>query len=113
MPKRFLLALAFLACSPSLKTQVQVQLQPLPSDADVKVFPDSLPACPYQQVGLIASHDMDKTLKAARRMGADGVIGTVLATPSKDPDGAPLCGTRKCVEFNTVAIRFEDPSCRD
>jgi len=113
MPKRFLLALAFLACSPSLKTQVQVPLQPLPSDAEVKVFPDSLPKCPYEQVGLIASHDLEKTLKAAREMGADGVIGTVLATHPQGPNGGALCGTPKCVEFNTVAIRFEDPACRD
>jgi hypothetical protein len=120
MPKQFFLALVFLACGPSIKTQTMVQLEPLPSDSSVAVFADSLPKCPYEQVGLIASQDMEKTLDAARKMGADGVIGTVAAT--KKPSGEydeeygkepPLCGTPNCVAYNTVAIRFSDPSCRE
>lgn len=113
MPKRILIVLALLACGPSLKTQVQVKLDPLPADADVKVFPDSLPSCPYEQVGLIASQSLDETLSAAREMGADGVIGTVLAKHPTEQKEPPLCGTVRCVEYNTVAIRFADPDCRE
>jgi hypothetical protein len=114
MPKRalFFLLLALAACGPKLKSQVKVQLDPLPSDYDVKVFATDLPTCAYEEVGLIASDDLEKTLSKARKMGADGVIGTILAQEGQT-DRASSCGTLNCVQYNTVAIRFTDPSCKD
>ena len=48
------------------------------------------------------------------------MIGTVEATgkPTGEYDEQygkepPLCGTVRCVEYNTLAIRFTDPSCRE
>ena len=45
-------------------------------------------------------------------MGADGVIGTILAQEGQS-DRASTCGTPNCVQYNTVAIRFTDPSCTE
>lgn len=101
------------ACGPSMKTQVRVELDPLPADHEVKVFASDLPTCEYQEVGLIASEDLDATLKKAREMGADGVIGTVLAEADRSAGERSTCGTPNCVQYNTVAIRFSDPACTD
>ena len=76
------------------------------------VFADSVPECAYEQVGLIASDDMKRTLNRARDMGADGVIGTPLAQAESGSPKTAVCGTPNCVTFNTVAIRFTDPGCR-
>jgi len=113
MSKRFVLFLVLAACGPSLKTQVKVALDPLPANHEVKVFADALPTCAYEEVGLIASQDLKATLDAARKMGADGVIGTVLAEAARSPSEASICGTPKCVQYNTLAIRFTDPSCTE
>jgi len=67
------------ACGPKVQSMTKVELDPLPGDHEVKVFADALPQCPYEEVGIIASKDLDATLDRARKMGADGVIGTVLA----------------------------------
>ena len=107
----FLILIA--ACGPKIKSQARVELDSLPADTEVRVFPDELPRCAYEEVGIIASQDLDATLDRAREMGADGVIGTVLAgaaTPARE-DG--VCGTPNCVQYNTVAIRFSDPNCRE
>lgn len=105
-------AFLFIGCGPKIKSYEYIDLPPLPSDHEVVVFSDSLPECSYQQVGLIASDDMRRTLNRARDIGADGVIGTVEAGgDSSDPKTA-ICGTPQCVTFNTVAIRFTDPDCR-
>ncbi len=101
------------ACGPSMKTQVRVELDPLPADHEVKVFASDLPTCAYEEVGLIASEDLDATLKKARQMGADGVIGTILAEAGRPAGDARICGTPNCVQYNTVAIRFTDPACTD
>ncbi|MCL7960400.1 MAG: hypothetical protein M8861_09430 [marine benthic group bacterium] len=101
------------ACGPSMKTQVRVELDPLPADHEVKVFASDLPTCEYQEVGLIASEDLDATLTKAREMGADGVIGTVLAEADRPAGERSTCGTPNCVQYNTVAIRFTDPACTD
>ena len=101
------------ACGPSMKTQVRVELDPLPADQEVKVFASDLPTCEYQEVGLIASEDLDATLKKAREMGADGVIGTVLAEAGRPAGDRSTCATPNCVKYNTVAIRFTDPACTD
>jgi hypothetical protein len=106
------LVVALAACGPKVKSQVMVQLDPLPSDHEVKVFASDLPRCPYEEVGLIAANDMKRTLNRARDMGADGVIGTVLAQEAKS-DAVAICGTPNCVQYNTVAIRFTNPSCSD
>lgn len=106
-----ILALA-VACGPGVKKYVIVELDPLPSDTEVKVFADDLPTCEYEQVGLIASQDLEETLKEARRMGADGVIGTVLAQEGRSQKAA-ICGTPNCLQYNTVAIRFTYPGCRE
>ncbi len=100
------------ACGPGVKKYVIVELDPLPSTAEVKVFASDLPSCEYEQVGLIASQDLEETLKEARQMGADGVIGTVLAQQGQ-PQKAAICGTPNCLQYNTVAVRFTDPSCRE
>jgi hypothetical protein len=108
------LLLALAACGPKLKSQVKVQLDSLPSDYEVKVFATDLPTCAYEEVGLIASDDLEKTLSEARKMGADGVIGTILAQEGQpDRTESGTCGTLNCVQYNTVAIRFTDPSCKD
>ena len=86
MSKRVVMFLVLAACGPSMKTQVKVELDPLPSNHDVKVFAEALPTCAYEDVGLIASRDLEATLDAARKMGADGVIGTVLAEAGKSPE---------------------------
>ena len=103
----FLLA----ACGPKVKSQVRLELDPLPADYEVKVFPDELPTCSYEEVGIIGSQDLEATLDQARKMGADGVIGTVLAGEGEPAREDRVCGTPKCVQYNTVAIRFTDPSC--
>jgi hypothetical protein len=101
------------ACGPKIKSQARVELDPLPADYEVKVFADELPRCAYEEVGIIGSRDLDATLDRARKMGADGVIGTVLAEAGRTPDDAGICGTPNCVQYNTVAIRFTDPTCTD
>jgi len=101
------------ACGPKIKSQVRVELDPLPADYEVKVFADELPRCAYEEVGIIGSSDLDATLDRARKMGADGVIGTVLAEAARAPADATICGTPSCVQYNTVAIRFMDPTCTD
>ena len=111
-PVFLFLVVALAACGPKVKSQVRVQLDPLPADHAVKVFASDLPRCPYEEVGLIASNDMKRTLNRARDMGADGVIGTVLAQEGKS-DAVAICGTPNCVQYNTVAIRFADTSCTD
>jgi len=113
MSKRIVVLLVVAACGPSTKTQVRVQLDPLPANQEVKVFAEALPTCDYEEVGLIASDDLEKTLAAARKMGADGVIGTVLAQTEGAGKGAALCGTPNCPQFNTLAIRFMDPACTE
>lgn len=116
MSKRFWLIAAMVlgvACGPSMKTQVRVELDPLPADYEVKVFASDLPTCEYQEVGLIASEDLEATLKKAREMGADGVIGTVLAEAGRRASDTSTCATPNCVKYNTVAIRFTDPACTD
>jgi len=107
----FLVLLA--ACGPKIKSQVRVQLDPLPANAEVKVFADELPHCAYEEVGIIGSKDLDATLDRARKMGADGVIGTVLAEAARPPSDTSICGTPRCIQYNTVAIRFADPTCTD
>lgn len=107
----FLILLA--ACGPKIKSQARVELDPLPADHEVKVFADELPRCAYEEVGIIGSEDLDATLERARKMGADGVIGTVLAETARPPADASICGTPSCIQYNTVAIRFTDPDCRD
>jgi len=77
------------------------------------VFASELPTCAYEEVGLIASEDLDATLKQARQMGADGVIGTVLAEADRPAGDRSTCGTPNCVKYNTVAIRFTDRTCTD
>jgi hypothetical protein len=109
----FTVLLLVVACGPSMKTQVRVQLDSLPADHEVKVFATDLPTCAYEEVGLIASEDLEATVKKARQMGADGVIGTVLAEADRPTGGAAICGTLNCVQYNTVAIRFTDPACTD
>lgn len=111
-PVFLFLIVVLAACGPKVKSQVRVQLDPLPSDHEVKVFASDLPRCSYEEVGLIASDDMEKTLNRARDMGADGVIGTILAERERS-DAVAICGTPNCVQYNTVAIRFTDPSCTD
>jgi hypothetical protein len=102
------------ACGPKVESRVQVQLDPLPKDTEVKVFASDLPTCEYEQVGLIASEDLGATLTRAREMGANGVIGTVLAdTTSSASPRSPWCPTTNCIQFNTVAIRFTDPGCTE
>lgn len=107
----FLVLLA--ACGPKIKSQTRVELDPLPADHEVKVFADELPRCAYEEVGIIGSKDLDATLDRARKMGADGVIGTVLAEAARAPSDTSICGTPSCIQYNTVAIRFTDPTCRD
>jgi hypothetical protein len=100
------------ACGPKVKSHATLKLDPLPAGVDVAVFADSLPVCQYEQVGLIGSEDLESTLNRAREMGADGVIGTILAAnPGAGPDPVQ-CGTPRCPQFNTVAIRFANPDCR-
>lgn len=113
MSKRVVMFMALAACGPSMKTQVKVQLDPLPSNHEVKVFAEALPTCDYEEVGLIASENLEATLAEARKMGADGVIGTVLAQGGKSRSEASICGTPNCVQYNTLAIRFSDPACTD
>lgn len=113
MSKRVVMFLLLAACGPSMKTQVKVKLDPLPSNHEVKVFAEALPTCAYQEVGLIASESLEKTIDAARKMGADGVIGTVLAQKDSSASQAGICGTPNCIQYNTLAIRFTDPSCRN
>ena len=115
MPKcaRLFVIVLVAACGPSMKTQVRVELDPLPADHEVQVFASDLPTCAYQEVGLIASEDLDATLKKARQMGADGVIGTVLAEAGRPAGDSSTCATPNCVKYNTVAIRFTDPACSD
>lgn len=113
MSKRMVVLLVLVACGPGVKTQVKVQLDPLPANHEVKVFADALPSCDYEEVGLIASEDLEKTLDTARGMGADGVIGTVLAEGEASGRSAAVCGTPNCLQFNTLAIRFTDPECTD
>jgi hypothetical protein len=108
----FLLAAVVLTgCGPKVKSQVKVALDPLPPDQDVMVFATDLPECAYEVVGIIASDDLEATKKRARKLGADGVIGTVLAGSGSSASRAGACGTPNCVQFNTVAIRFTDPGC--
>lgn len=101
------------ACGARIKSYNYMELPPLPADQEVAVFADVLPTCPYDQVGLIASDDMKDTLERARQMGADGVIGTPQAESDTGGAKAAVCGTPRCVTFNTVAIRFTDPTCRE
>lgn len=104
--------LLLVACGPKVESRARVQLDPLPKDSEVKVFAGDLPTCPYEQVGLIASEDLGATLNRAREMGANGVIGTVLAdTASSASRQSPWCPTTNCIHYNTVAIRFTDPEC--
>lgn len=108
------LVVLLVACGPKVKSHVGIQLDPLPKDTEVKVFASDLPTCAYEQVGLIASEDLGATLNRAREMGANGVIGTVLAdTTSSASRQSPWCPTTNCIQFNTVAIRFTDPECVD
>ncbi len=110
----FLLASVFLiGCGPKVMSQVKVALDPLPPDQEVMVFATDLPECAYEVVGIIASNDLEATKKRAREMGADGVIGTVLAESGSSASRAGACGTPSCVQYNAVAIRFTDPSCTD
>lgn len=106
-----LFSLALAACGPKVTSQATVKLDPLPADHEVKVFASDLPTCEYEQVGLIGSDDLKATLERARQMGADGVIGTVLATGDSAGKEPALCGTPSCPQFNAVAIRFTDPAC--
>lgn len=102
------------ACGPKVKSHAVVKLDPLPEDTEVKVFATDGPTCPYQQVGLIASEDLGATLNRARDMGADAVIGTILADSSSAASkSSPWCSTTNCIQYNTVAIRFTDPQCTD
>ena len=106
-----LAVLMLAACGPKVESMTRVELDPLPKDYEVKVFADELPQCPYEEVGIIASKELDATLDRARKMGADGVIGTVLAEEGRPAADAAICGTPNCVQYNTVAIRFTDPGC--
>ncbi len=106
-----LAAVLLIGCGPKIKSQVKVALDPLPPDQDVMVFATDLPECAYEVVGIIASNDLEATKQRAREMGADGVIGTVLAESDSSAGRAGACGTPNCVQFNTVAIRFTDPGC--
>ena len=69
-PALLFLVIALAACGPKVRSQVRVQLDPLPSDHEVKAFASELPRCAYQEVGIIASNDMERTLNRARDMGA-------------------------------------------
>ncbi len=106
-----LAAVLLIGCGPKVMSQAQIDLDPLPADQEVVVFASDLPECAYEVVGIIASDDLEATIKRAREMGADGVIGTVLAESESSASQAGACGTPRCVQFNTVAIRFTDPSC--
>ncbi len=108
-----LAAVVLIGCGPKVMSQVKVALDPLPPDHEVMVFATDLPECAYEVVGIIASNDLEATKQRAREMGADGVIGTVLAESDSSAGRAGACGTPNCVQFNTVAIRFTDPSCTD
>ena len=105
-------AALFIACGPKVKSYAYMEIPALPSDQEVVVFAETLPECEYEQVGLIAADDLKRTKDRARKMGADGIIGTVEADSSGNNPKAAVCGTPKCVTFNTVAIRFSDPACR-
>ncbi len=104
-------AVLLIGCGPKVMSQVKLELDPLPPDQDVTVFASDLPECAYEVVGIIASDALEATKKRAREMGADGVIGTVLAESESTASQAGACGTSRCVQFNTVAIRFTDPGC--
>lgn len=106
-----LAAVLLTGCGPKVKSQTKVTLDPLPPDRAVKVFAADLPGCVYEVVGIIASDDLEATIRRAREMGADGVIGTVLAQSGSSASQASICGTPNCLQYNTVAIRFTDPSC--
>jgi len=106
-----LAAVLLTGCGPKVKSQVNVELEPLPPEREVKVFAADLPECAHEVVGIIASDDLEATKRRAREMGADGVIGTVLAQSGSSANQASVCGTANCIQYNTVAIRFTDPSC--
>ncbi len=105
-------AALLIACGPKVKSYAYMELQALPYDHEVAVFSETLPECEYEQVGLIAADDMERTKDRAREMGADGVIGTVDAESQSQNPKSAVCGTPRCLTFNTVAIRFSDPACR-
>jgi hypothetical protein len=100
-----------LGCGPKIESQTFAEFPALPSDQEIQVFPEDLPECPYEQVGIIASESVEATKKRASEMGAHAVIGTALAKARPTDPRKNICGTRKCVQYNTVAIRFTDPEC--
>ena len=107
-----LFVLLVAGCGPKVKSYAYLNLESLPSDQDVVVFAETLPGCEYEQVGLIAANDLKRAKDRARKMGADGLIGDPEAESGSNRAKAAVCGTPNCVTFNTVAIRFLDPTCR-
>jgi hypothetical protein len=110
------------ACGPAVRSAHFKSVPPRPTDHQIVLFSTKLPACPYEELGLITAqrrhgfNSYESVLEAmkarARRMGGDAVVAL---NQQQTVNGGTVIG--KTVSINTgealtgTVIRFTESGC--
>lgn len=111
------------ACGPAVSSG-RFSEQPLPpTSGDIALYSTKLPACAYDEVGLVHVErrhgftDLQKMLDAlrerAREMGGHAVVGVALAPRVKGDITSDATSVTTDNGVNGTVVRFKDQSCRE
>jgi hypothetical protein len=108
------------ACGASTQSAQFVNAAPLPADRPVKYFSTKLPACDYEELGIVQSEPqtgftkmqavLDKMTSEARRMGGDAVINLRNASSVESDNGATVT-VESTIALTGVVVRFKAADC--
>ena len=112
-------AVAVSACSPAVRSGRFVPAPPNPPDHEIRIYSTKLPACAYEELGLVSAkarhiwNSMEDLLAAARQrareMGGDAIV-SVREVPEVTGHGESI-STKDSV--TGTVIRFKDPGCKE
>jgi hypothetical protein len=115
-----LVSVALAACGPSIDSARFVDAMPGPRAAEVQLFSTKVPACAYDEIGLIRGDKrsgfdslqevVDGMRARARDMGGDAIIAVGMG---KHLQGSSAVETGESSSvLSGIVVRFKDSGCK-
>src|SRR5688572_20593737 len=120
----FVLAIALGACGPAVSSGSFSEMPVPPASGDVAVFSTKVPACLYDEIGLVhvqrrhgftgLQSMVDAMRDRAREMGGHAIVGVAFAAAVNGvgTENGTAVSTDSANGLSGTVIRFKDDSCR-